>query len=185
MSDSVSKSTKYCKRCNTTKPISDFYPKMSKCKDCSKLYSKSYQRRAAESNVVLDASRKRKCYVCDDTKYVGEFKKDRGRVGGYASICKECHNLREGARTCGYEITVEQYKQMLVAQNGLCAICNKKETVVDAKTNKVRNLAVDHDHATGETRGLLCCYCNTTLAGIESKIADISGFLKYLGYRIE
>lgn len=53
-------------------------------------------------------------------------------------------------------MTVEQYERMLADQGGGCAICGSPR---DAK----RSLAVDHDHATGAIRGILCSGCNTGL----------------------
>jgi hypothetical protein len=53
-----------------------------------------------------------------------------------------------------YGITSEQYNQLLLKQNGCCAICNKPST--DYK----RRLHVDHDHTTKKIRGLLCVRCN-------------------------
>ena len=60
-----------------------------------------------------------------------------------------------------YGISFEQYNEMLDAQGGVCAICQSPET----KTRKgtVLALSVDHDHATGRVRALLCCACNRTL----------------------
>ena len=55
-----------------------------------------------------------------------------------------------------YGITLEQYDCMLVSQDGVCAICRKP-----CKTG--RKLAVDHDHKTGNIRGLLCQSCNVML----------------------
>lgn len=55
-----------------------------------------------------------------------------------------------------YGVTVEQYDQMLLKQNGLCAICGRVD-----ETGK--RLAVDHSHETGKIRGLLCTGCNTGL----------------------
>lgn len=50
------------------------------------------------------------------------------------------------------------YQQMLVAQNGVCAICEKEETKLANGTLRV--LSVDHNHTTGAVRGLLCSSCN-------------------------
>lgn len=58
-----------------------------------------------------------------------------------------------------YGITPEQYDDMLAAQNGCCAICDRHETEFPVR------LAVDHDHISGEIRGLLCRYCNHRVVG--------------------
>lgn len=54
-----------------------------------------------------------------------------------------------------YGITMEQYTAMLAAQGGVCAICGGGDGS--------RRLAVDHCHATGKVRALLCASCNTSL----------------------
>lgn len=56
-----------------------------------------------------------------------------------------------------YGITEEQYEDILEAQAGKCGICHRKP--------KTRRLAVDHNHKTGEVRGLLCSRCNHGLLG--------------------
>lgn len=52
-----------------------------------------------------------------------------------------------------YGMTKEEYEVLFKSQNGVCAICSKPQS-------KGRRLAVDHDHETGEVRGLLCDGCN-------------------------
>lgn len=71
---------------------------------------------------------------------------------------------------------------MLEAQNGVCAICHNPETMSTNRKNdgKVNNLAVDHDHETGQVRGLLCFKCNTTLAHVEKNKDLISKIVHYL-----
>jgi hypothetical protein len=54
-----------------------------------------------------------------------------------------------------YGLTVEQYEAMLDAQGGVCFIC--RETPGDLP------LHVDHDHASGGLRKLLCIRCNNAL----------------------
>ena len=60
-----------------------------------------------------------------------------------------------------FGITVEQYQQMLSEQNGVCAICKNPETCKQGGV--LMALAVDHDHATGRVRQLLCRSCNVGL----------------------
>jgi hypothetical protein len=61
-----------------------------------------------------------------------------------------------------FGISLEDYRIMHDAQNGVCAICGKPETR-QCGNGKPNGLAVDHDHITGKVRGLLCASCNTAL----------------------
>jgi len=58
-----------------------------------------------------------------------------------------------------YGITNTSYMELLDFQRGCCAICNKPAEHFNTR------LAVDHDHVTGEIRGLLCNYCNHRVIG--------------------
>lgn len=57
-----------------------------------------------------------------------------------------------------FGITLADYNAMFVAQGGRCAICR-----TDEPGGKHNTLVVDHDHATGKIRGLLCNSCNNGL----------------------
>lgn len=55
-----------------------------------------------------------------------------------------------------YGLTMEQFEIMVKKQSGVCAIC-EKPCVVHGR------LSVDHNHKTGNVRGLLCKSCNAGL----------------------
>lgn len=55
-----------------------------------------------------------------------------------------------------YGLSQESYWTLYEAQGGRCAICR-------VATGKVRRLAVEHDHQTGEVFGLACGPCNIML----------------------
>ena len=61
--------------------------------------------------------------------------------------------VRAYKRKYYYGITAKAYEQLLADQDGACAICR----------NKQKLLCVDHDHATGVVRGLLCRKCNAAI----------------------
>jgi len=52
-----------------------------------------------------------------------------------------------------YGITLNAYEAMFEAQGGTCRICGNRST-------NSKRLHVDHNHATGRIRGLLCDICN-------------------------
>lgn len=72
-----------------------------------------------------------------------------------------------------YGITPEQYWALYEAQGGTCYICQRA-------TGKVRKLAVDHDHATGYVRGLLCKPCNSVLAHFRDDLTTVRRLNTYL-----
>lgn len=67
---------------------------------------------------------------------------------------------RKSKLNVAYGMTIGEYNNLYDAQNGLCACCG------DPEYNK--QLAVDHCHATGRVRALLCHQCNNNL-GIYEK----------------
>jgi hypothetical protein len=62
---------------------------------------------------------------------------------------------RKPKRSKELGVTDAEYARLLAAQGGHCALC--------PNTPKTRRLHVDHDHATGRVRGLLCYVCNRYL----------------------
>jgi hypothetical protein len=77
-----------------------------------------------------------------------------------------------------YGITVEQYDQMFDNQAGLCAICEQPETMT--YRGVVKQLCVDHDHVTGEVRGLLCAACNFAIGKFKDDPALLRAAAQYL-----
>jgi hypothetical protein len=65
-------------------------------------------------------------------------------------------NLRSNLSRHG--MTVEQYRELLVEQDGCCAICGDRPDP-NGKHSTAR-LHVDHHHGTGQNRALLCGRCN-------------------------
>lgn len=60
-----------------------------------------------------------------------------------------------------YGLTLEQYRELHVAQKDVCAICEQPESWV--QRGKKSRLSVDHCATSGEVRGLLCSNCNNGL----------------------
>lgn len=73
-----------------------------------------------------------------------------------------------------YDITTSDYAELSAAGDDCCWICKEPESVVG------RSLAVDHDHATGSVRGLLCTRCNQTLGRMNDSAALLRAAADYL-----
>lgn len=70
-----------------------------------------------------------------------------------------------------YGITREQYDKMILFQNGVCAI---------SMVQKEEKLYVDHDHFTGNVRGLLCGSCNRALGLLKDSPEFLLKAIQYL-----
>jgi hypothetical protein len=73
-----------------------------------------------------------------------------------------------------YGVDREQYEEMMQTQNAKCAICG-----VDFSTLS-RRPAIDHNHATGEVRALLCNPCNARVGFVETEATYRVAVLSYL-----
>ncbi len=85
---------------------------------------------------------------------------------------------KERALKDSFGIDLREYEDMLIAQKGCCAICNKRETM--KRKGKDVALAVDHCHKTGQVRGLLCTACNKGLGQFEDNQVSLSNAISYL-----
>ena len=109
----------------------------------------------------------KRCPKCGETKPLADFYRD-----GRAAYCKPCtkadvrrwqrenhdrfrRTQRRSMLKRKYGLTEESLTLLIDGQQGVCLIC---ETKLDAT-----NLNVDHDHATGRVRGVLCARCNKTI----------------------
>ena len=74
-----------------------------------------------------------------------------------------------------YGISLDQYDAMLEAQGGGCFICRRppREDI---------SLHVDHDHATGKVRGILCFCRNNALADFQEDPALLRKAASYVSW---
>lgn len=130
----------------------------------------------------------KECRCCKQTKQSEEFQDLGGneyvaavhgprkpKVENYKrKICNSCraNQKRDAGLRARYGISLDQYNELLKAQNGVCAIC-------ESTCPTGRNLAVDHSHKTGKVRGLLCVRCNQGLGHFMDKETLIARMLDY------
>jgi len=86
---------------------------------------------------------------------------------------KGSHYERKSNLKRKFGLTVEQYDELLRQQNGVCKICFK----INPDESR---LAVDHNHITGEIRGLLCINCNKGIGHFMDNIALLEEAKRYV-----
>lgn len=69
-----------------------------------------------------------------------------------------------------FGITLQQETALVVRQKGRCPVCQ----------NKLGKRVVDHDHVTGQVRGVLCIRCNTGLGMLRDCPERLKRALQYL-----
>ena len=79
-----------------------------------------------------------------------------------------------------FQITTIEYNNLLLRQDGRCAICRKQET--SRTKNSIRRLSVDHCHETNQVRGLLCKRCNLAIGQFEDNWMLLDNAIEYLSY---
>ena len=79
-------------------------------------------------------------------------------------------DCRDKERARRYGLKLEDYRAILARQGNACAICGQ-----DGKP-----LCIDHCHASGKVRGLLCSKCNTGLGCYDDDPAKTDAATAYL-----
>ena len=140
----------------------------------------------------VDLNTPKVCRDCCRHKPLAAFHRQVSERDGFNSRCKECNNHRraefsakhperqrkihKGAQLrYKYGLTPEQYQAMLVAQSGGCAICG-----ADSPGCGRTYFSVDHCHASGRVRGLLCSNCNSGIGLLGDSASTVAKALAYL-----
>lgn len=128
------------------------------------------------------------CSSCKRTLPTSMFHFNRSLSDGLQCQCKECKSgkwlnrdrevHRRSTTKRRYGLTLEQYDELLLDQNGACAICREPETLTVG--GRLRRLAIDHDHSTDTVRGLLCYGCNVSLGHFNDSVPTLERAIRYL-----
>jgi hypothetical protein len=140
---------KRCKKCGEVKPLAEFYLAAgmadgyrSECKACHKAKQRSWYQ-ANREHAIAEVKR----WQQENKEHLHEYRRE------YRQRRKAEDRDAHLRRTFG--ITQADYEALLTRQGGGCGICGRKPGKI--------SLHVDHDHETGEIRGLLCVGCNNAL----------------------
>jgi hypothetical protein len=119
------------------------------------------------------------CRSCYEKAYTKRNPERAARKAAYHQAYNDAHKAERVAKQRArslkrlYNLTPEQWEAMFRSQNGLCAICKRPAKTV------TRPLNVDHNHVTGQRRGLLCLQCNIKLGWYEDYTKQILEYLTF------
>ncbi|RFU20779.1 endonuclease domain-containing protein [Geodermatophilus marinus] len=159
--------SKRCPSCGEEKPTGTFGRNRSLkdglsfyCLDCNRQRNSRWYRqsRQKQGKQVRDHSwvpaGHRWCPTCKQAVPHADYLRNRRTASGFGSRCKACHNAAGSAayllRVHG--LTRAELDELRAAQGDRCGICGEPGPE-----------HLDHDHATGRTRRLLCQRCNQGL----------------------
>lgn len=137
------------------------------------------------------------CGKCKEEKPLADFHKKSGSRDGYQNACKPCRikqvrqwqidnadryktyyqKYQKESRTLRmrkankYGLTLEQLDSMIESADGKCTICGREPR---------ETLVIDHCHAEGHVRGLLCEKCNAALGLLDDNIEYLKSAIEYL-----
>lgn len=134
-----------------------------------------------------------RCSKCKEVKPSTEFAKNNSKARGYHSYCRPCVviNTREWReknpekaeqtrknnarlqRFNKYGITKARFDELMVEQDGVCAIC-RNEFKNDKDTH------IDHCHDSMRVRGILCGQCNNGLGNFKDSVPNLRAAIDYL-----
>lgn len=153
--------TKLCSVCKLSKPINEFNKSYSHCISCQSIkfktwYSKNKKKVRKNNKKWLDNNPN---FMTSYTKQWLKNNPDKVKKN------KRNQTLRK------YNLTEEEFSKKVIEQNNRCSICNSSFSTTPH---------IDHDHATGKVRGLLCKNCNLTLGFVNDNVQILSNMIEYL-----
>lgn len=185
---------KICSVCEEEKHIRNFNKNSptsyrSQCKKCYRSLQKEREDNLIQMHLRQGISEEEPhtCAACKQTKTRRDFHMDRSKKSGVCSTCKECAIKRTAEKyrrsksepnskiLQDFGITAQQKTDLLQFQGNVCAICGSNIPKTAKKT-----WSLDHCHATGEIRGVLCSPCNSALGNVSDSKEVLLSMINYL-----
>lgn len=152
--------TKRCPDCGETKERNAFSPRAGYCKPCA-------------------SARQRVRYAKDPTRqreYAAAYRaqnKDRVRAAKIEAYKKSPDKYKDKELRWRYGLSLAGLREMMERQGGCCRICG-------GELQGGRATHIDHCHATGVVRSVLCHNCNTGLGGFRDSPEIMARAIEYV-----
>lgn len=179
---------KQCTRCKRVLPKDNFRVRSDKtgnrqriCRRCECEYSNKYAK-INRKRITQDRREYQKDYKQKNKKHLNDIQRRRyhevvDEKHTYYSAYRNTERSRDFYLKRRYGITLAEFNEKLKQQENGCAICGS----VNGKANKRNDrLTVDHNHATGELRGILCHRCNWGLGQFDDDTELLVKAIEYL-----
>jgi len=148
----ASAQTRLCRSCDTVKSVTDFY------------FNKKSGYTGRCKTCIAESDRIK--YLTDPEKYKAKAKRLRQTSLNYRRMRKSYQDRWLYGVDPGFR------ERLWAAQHGCCAICR---TTLGVQTG-----CIDHDHVTGQLRGMLCRKCNSALGLFQESPELLSSAASYL-----
>lgn len=168
---------KYCKKCDTTKPVSEFN-KNASSKDGLGFYCRQCARQTTKEWYKENKEARSEYYVVNKERYKKYYETNKERVKENVAAWQEKNPHYQIQHR--YGLSQAAYNKLLEDQDYACAICGGD--------NNGKTLVVDHDHSCCKggnscgkcVRQLLCSSCNFMLGNAKDNIEILEAAKKYL-----
>lgn len=172
------------------------------CRKCENAKKREWYQQAASAPLAvvlpLGEFATQVCRTCEQALPFDQFGRNMAMCTGLKRNCKKCEGeySREWVKRNpdkaynshllrAFGISLDEYNVILERQDGMCAICGELPDGPRNQRKGGRNvfkarLVVDHDHATGKVRGLLCNNCNAAIGLLKDDQAMVGSALAYL-----
>lgn len=182
--------TRVCSQCKEELPATkEYFHKSS-----GKTGLHSHCRMCAQILYLIDSEahnkRTKENYIKNKDRILKQCKKYYNKNKQY--ILERCQTYREynsdiinekqrgikrrKQRINSYGVTEEYIQSLMDFQKGCCAICGSSLIVPESRVS----YCIDHNHTTGEVRGLLCSKCNTLLGFALDNKTILASAINYL-----
>lgn len=131
-------------------------------------HKKGWEKRRANGKGASWAKGKKLHYsVWNKGKIIG--KRNKNAVPKIDPLVTRNYNL-----LAKYGISLDHFNNLLKQQENRCAVCGGEAM------GKANQFHVDHNHSTGNIRGLLCHFCNIALGMVRDDITHLEKLINYL-----
>lgn len=149
---------------------------------------------------LIRSDGEKQCIKCGQSKSRSQFTISRRHADGRLNTCKECKNgpngeyqqnrttriqnaqtyysnnkeiISKNNQVRKYGVSSSWLEERYSIQKSLCEICKRDGGIK-------KSLCIDHDHQTGEVRGLICGKCNTAIGMVEESTEILMAIIEYL-----